>query len=551
MCIHVRCVTDKTAGGVVVPLRRVVPRLYFDLSFAPAGSPQAYVLAFALSGFAVFLRMSIDPWLNGVQFITLFPAVAASALFFGVGAGLSSVFWCALGVLYFVLPPSGSFKVLAAEDVLALSLFIIVGLLIAGLVGAMRFALARYLELSAKLEDKVAQRTAELEQAQNQLIQAQKMEAIGQLTGGIAHDFNNMLAVVTGNLDLMRRALAAGRADIQRNLDNAIEGADRAADLTRRLLAFARRQPLAPEIVDVNRVVQRMNELLRSTLGGGITIETVLAGGLWPTYVDVSQLENSILNLAVNARDAMAGSGRLTLETANTRLDDAYAAKEAEVTPGQYVMVAVTDTGCGMPREIVAQAFDPFFTTKEPGHGTGLGLSQTFGFIKQSHGHIRIYSEIGRGTTVKMYLPRHRDASTAEQTREAPVPNYVPDGKPSDVVLVVEDDDQVRAMCVEALRSLGYSVIEASSGHAALDIMRAGTPLALLMADVIMPEMNGRELVEEARKMRPALKVLYTTGYTENAIVHNGELDAGVALLQKPYTTEQLGRMVRRCIDGQ
>ncbi len=402
-------------------------------------------------------------------------------------------------------------------------------------------------ELNATLERRVEQRTAELFAAEEALRQAQKMEAVGQLTGGIAHDFNNMLAVVLGSLDLLGRRLEGGDARTRRYVDAAADGARRAATLTQRLLAFSRQQPLQPERLDANRLVAGMSDLLRGSLGSGIHLETVLAGGLWPVSADPNQLENIILNLAINARDAMGGEGKVTIETHNCHLDDRYAAAEIGVAAGQYVLIAVTDTGAGMPPDVVAKAFDPFFTTKGVGKGTGLGLSQVYGFVKQSGGHVKIYSEIGVGTTVKLYLPRLLGAAAA-----VPVGAVEPQawGGAGELILVVEDEASVRVVTVESLRELGYRVIEADGAAAALQQIEAHADIALLLTDIVMPDVNGARLAEAARALRPGLKVLFTTGYTRNAVVHNGVVDPGVDLIGKPFTFEALAAKVRTILDA-
>ncbi|MDG5489319.1 CHASE3 domain-containing protein [Sphingomonas sp. BGYR3] len=388
------------------------------------------------------------------------------------------------------------------------------------------------------------------EEAQSQVRQLQKMESIGQLTGGIAHDFNNMLAIVTGSLELAVRHLGTNPERAGQMIGNAQEGARRAAELTARLLAFSRQSPLAPRAIDANRLVGGMSELLRRTLGDGIRVETVLAGGLWPCLIDAGQLENAILNLSVNARDAMGEGGRLTIETANAHLDDAYAAEHVEVTAGQYVMISVSDTGSGMPPEVMQRAFDPFFTTKGVGKGTGLGLSQVYGFIKQSGGHVKIYSETEVGTTIKLYLPRHF-GEVAVPSLGVDAGEQLPQAREGEVVLVVEDEERVRRMSVTALEELGYRVIEAADPHRALALLDQRDRIDLLFTDVIMPDLNGRLLAEAAREKRPGLPVLYTTGYTRNAIVHNGMLDHDVAFLAKPFTMRQLAEKVRQVIDGE
>jgi len=404
----------------------------------------------------------------------------------------------------------------------------------------------------ARDEARLAAATAQAEmiareEAEMQLRQAQKMESIGQLTGGIAHDFNNMLAIIIGSLDLAERRLFKDPDRARQSIDNAREGAQRAATLTARLLAFSRRQPLAPVALDANKLVSGMSEMLHRTLGEHIAVETVLAGGLWSTLADPGQLENALVNLALNARDAMADGGRLTIETANSHLDEAYAASHSEVAPGQYVAICVTDTGRGMPPDVIERAFDPFFTTKEIGKGTGLGLSQVFGFVKQSGGHVAIYSEVGEGTTVKLYLPRHVGAPASKVPAAAA--EQLPHGSTEETILVVEDEQRVRHFAVDALRELGYTVLSASSGGAGLAIIKQQPRLDLLFTDVVMPEMNGRQLAEAARDIMPALPVLYTTGYTRNAVVHNGTLDPDVELLAKPFTIAQLAHKIRAVLD--
>jgi PAS domain S-box-containing protein len=388
-------------------------------------------------------------------------------------------------------------------------------------------------------------------QAEEALRQAQKMDGIGQLTGGVAHDFNNLLTIIVGNLETLQRQLKAPPSDLailERPVDNAMRGAQRAVSLTQRLLAFSRQQPLDPKPVDVGRLVIGMSDLLRRSLGEQIAVETVVAGGVWRVNIDANQLEIAILNLAVNARDAMPNGGRLTIETANASLDEHYAADQAEVIPGQYVMLAVTDNGAGMSRETLAKAFEPFFTTKDVGHGTGLGLSQVYGFVKQSGGHVKIYSELGEGTTVKIYLPRlYSDEAAVE---EAPV-EKIARGQHDETILVVEDDDDVRAYTRGTLRELGYNVLEASNGKAALEVLGNHPEIQLMFTDVGLPGgMNGRQLAEAARQQRHKLKVLFTTGYARNAIVHDGRVDPGVQLLTKPFTYVALAGKLRDLLDA-
>ena len=388
------------------------------------------------------------------------------------------------------------------------------------------------------------------EATEDALRQAQKMEAVGRLTGGIAHDFNNLLTAIIGNLDLALRRMD-GEDRVRGWLANSRQAADRAAALVQRLLAFSRQHPLEVKSVDINRLVQGMSELLRRALGETVTIETVLAGGLWKAAIDPNQLENAILNLAVNARDAMPEGGRLTIETANSHLDEGYIERSgAEIAAGQYVMVAVSDSGSGMSPEVMNRAFEPFFTTKPTGVGTGLGLSQVYGFARQSGGHIRIYSEIGEGTTVKLYFPRLTGTPDipAWSAREVPAPAGSRDGR--ETVLVVEDDPQVNQLAVEALEERGYQVLSAPDGAAALQLLE-DAQIDLLLTDVVLPGgMNGRQLSEEIQRLRPGIKVLYVTGYTRNAIIHQGRLDPDIELLTKPFTAEALTRKVRQILDG-
>jgi len=387
------------------------------------------------------------------------------------------------------------------------------------------------------------------EEIEDRLRQAQKMEAVGQLTGGVAHDFNNLLTVVIGSLDMLRRRMDPDNARDARLITAAFEGAQRAAALTHRLLAFSRQQPLDPKPIDANKLVAGMAEMLRRTLSEELDIETVLAGGLWRTYADPNQLESAILNLAVNARDAMPDGGKLTIETANARLDETYAAAPQDVVPGSYVMISVSDTGTGMTPDVVGRVFEPFFTTKPVGKGTGLGLPQVYGFIKQSGGHVVVYSEPGQGTSVKLYLPRYH----GNEGEAAPAPDRADEPVHSlngETILVVEDDAMVRRFTVEALRHAGHCVLEAADGPAALDLLDRHPETALLFTDVVLAGLlNGRQVAEEALRRRPNLKVVFTTGYTRNAIVHQGRLDEGVEFLGKPFTAVSLCAKVRSVLE--
>ncbi len=373
-----------------------------------------------------------------------------------------------------------------------------------------------------------------------QLRRSQQLESLGQLTGGVAHDFNNLLTVILGNADVLSEQLA-GQPRLKALADMMAGAAQRGAGLTQRLLAFARKQALEPKVVDINRLVADMDAMLRRTLGEHIQIEFTRGAGLWPALIDPAQLDNALLNLCLNARDAMPEGGRLTIETANMYLSQTYADRYSEVQPGQYVMLAVTDSGCGISAEHMERVFEPFFTTKEPGKGTGLGLAMIYGFVKQSGGHVNIYSEPGQGTTVKLYLPRAPIDAAAEDLARASAP--VAGGL--EAVLLVEDDELVRRFAHDQLVSLGYQVMQAGNGAQALEIIGSDAPIDLLFTDVVMPGMSGRELADAALKLRPGLKVLYTSGYTDNAIVHHGRLDPGAHLLSKPYRRDELARKLR------
>ncbi len=403
--------------------------------------------------------------------------------------------------------------------------------------------------LNQTLEERVAERTQELLRAEDQLRQAQKMEAVGQLTGGIAHDFNNLLAGIVGSLDLMQTRITQGRTEhVERYAKAAMSSAQRAAALTHRLLAFARRQPLDPRPVNANQLIASMEDLLRRTIGPLHALEIVTAGGLWMTLCDPNQLESAILNLAINARDAMPEGGKLTIETANAFLDDAYAAAHGDVTPGQYVVICITDTGLGMPPDLIERVFEPFFTTKPIGQGTGLGLSMVYGFAKQSEGHVKIYSEVGHGTTIRLYLPRHRGAIREEPS--SGTHGEVPRAEAGETVLVVEDEPVIRNLIVEVLQDLGYHALEASDGPAGLKILQSRQRIDLLVTDVGLPGINGRQLADSARQTRPDLKVLFITGYAENATLANGFLDPGMEMITKPFAVETLASRIRSIIQG-
>ena len=394
---------------------------------------------------------------------------------------------------------------------------------------------------------KITRDMTEHRAVEEQLRQSQKMDTLGQLTGGLAHDFNNLLTAIYGSIETLQRRLKGDRPELQRHIDMALRGADRAAALTQQLLAFARRQPLESKPINLNRLVARMTDLLRQSLGESIAIETVLAGGIWWVSTDVNQLESAILNLAVNARDAMPSGGKLTIETANTFLDEAYASAHGDVTPGQYAMIAISDTGAGMTPEVISHAFEPFFTTKG-GKGTGLGLSSVYGFVKQSGGHVKIYSEPEEGTTVKLYLPRLTLEPPSEATAETRV---LAERAVRATILLVEDDDDVREHSQEILSELGYRVLTARDSSEALSLLEASDDIELLFTDVGLPgALNGRQLADEARRRRPTLKVLFTTGYARNAIVHQGRLDPGVELITKPFTYTALARKLHQVLEA-
>jgi PAS domain S-box-containing protein len=394
------------------------------------------------------------------------------------------------------------------------------------------------------------ERQFQLEQAQEQLRQAQKMEAVGQLTGGIAHDFNNLLTGVIGSLDMMQRQFAKGDlSKMERYTTTAITSANRAAALTHRLLAFSRRQPLDPKPTNANRLVTGMEELLRRTIGEAVRLEIVTAGGLWQTLCDPHQLESAILNLAINARDAMPDGGTLTIETCNAHLDDAYAARQREVKPGQYVCICVTDTGVGMTADTIAKAFEPFFTTKPIGQGTGLGLSMIYGFARQSEGYAKIYSEVGKGTTFKLYLPRFYGEGEVEENHSAELGDELR-AERGEVVLVVEDETAVRALVVDVLEELGYRALEAADGPSGLKLLQSKRRIDLLVTDIGLPGLNGRQLADAARERRPELRVLFMTGYAENATIANGFLDPGMSMITKPFAIDALATRIRGMIEA-
>jgi len=404
-------------------------------------------------------------------------------------------------------------------------------------------------QLAASLETQVAERTQELMGAEAALRQSQKMEAVGQLTGGLAHDFNNLLTGISGSLELIKTRMAQGRlTDMDRYIVTAQGAATRAAALTHRLLAFSRRQTLEPKIANINRLVAGMEELISRTMGPAIAVDVVGSSGLWNTRVDPGQLENALLNLCINARDAMPDGGKLTIETGNRWLDE-RAGRVRDLPPGQYVSLCVSDSGTGMPPEIIAKAFDPFFTTKPIGQGTGLGLSMIYGFCRQSGGQVRIYSEIGEGTMVCLYLPRH--FGETEEPDVATNSAAIPRSQGGETVLVVDDEPSVRMLVADVLEELGYITIEAEDGAAGLRILRSDRRIDLLVTDVGLPGgMNGRQVADAGRVLRPGLKILFITGYAENALLSHGHLDPGMHVLTKPFAMEALATRIRALISA-
>ena len=451
-----------------------------------------------------------------------------------------------------------------AQQLQRLLLYLIItGLLIAAglsfvLERATRHFIGNLQDRATELETEIKRR----QETEETLRQAHKMEAIGQLTGGIAHDFNNLLTIIIGNLDSLQRQLGRLTPDktasdvaamVKKQIDTAMLASRNAAKLTHRLLAFARRQPLEPKKVDCNRLVSGMSELLRRTLGEVVNLEVVLGGGLWPSFADPNQLENALLNLAVNARHAMPEGGRLTIETTNAYLDEAYVRQFGDLQAGQYVQISVADTGAGIAPEVLDRVFEPFFTTKSIEAGSGLGLAMVHGFVKQTGGHVRIYSEVGQGTTVKIYLPRLRDA---DAVAAAPMPSSEPAApvaraRSGETILLVEDNDGVREYARSVLEDAGYRLIEAGTAEDAMRLASEHERIDLLFTDVVLPGgTSGRQLSDRLLALRPHLPVLYTTGYTRNAIVHHGRLDPDVQLLNKPYTQHDLLRKVRELLDG-
>lgn len=517
-------------------------------------SALGYIIAFAMVGLAFLLRLSIGDVLTDAH-VVFIPPVLVAAFFGGVGPALVAL-CLSVFIVQYAFDGAGPLLLPASlNGWVDLVCYIGGALVLIGLIQLLMNALAErnalragLAEFNARTDMIVDERLEQLKldmseqaTAESQRFQIQKMETIGQLTGGVAHDFNNMLAVIVGSLDIAERRLEKGQIDQTRQcIGNAREGARRAAALTNRLLAFSRQQPLSPAVLDLNATVEAIKDSLSDLSASAIEVEFVEAPGLWPAFADPAQLEHAIGNLVSNARDAMPDGGKLTIETANAELDSRYALSHPEVRPGPYVLLTLTDTGCGMASDVLDRVFDPFYSTKGPRVGTGLGLSQVYGYVKQSGGHIRIQSEPGKGTVVKLYLPRYQGEVVPTAPSAPSLPAGLPKAARHEIVLVVEDEDNVRHVMVEALRELGYSVIEASGGKDALQQLQLYVHIDLLFTDVVMPEMNGKMVADAVKDRFPGVKVIYTTGYTRNTIVHNGIVDPGVNLLKKPFTLEQL-----------
>jgi signal transduction histidine kinase len=529
----------------------------------------SYVFGLATIALALLARLILARQLVGFPFLVFFPAIFVTSFVCGWRAGAVAAVFGGFAARYFFMGDSFvPIRVSVTSTWVGYALYAFAVVIVLFLVSSMHLAFRDFAEseekrkrLNEELESRVRERTVALEEANQRLRdeaaslsaaearirQMQKMEAVGQLTGGIAHDFNNMLAVIVGSLDIAKRQLHVDPAKSERFIANAQDGAQRGAQLTSRLLAFSRQQPLDPRPLDANKLVRETSELLRRSLGENIRLETVLVDGLWSIFADAPQLESALINLCVNSRDAMPDGGNLTLRTAQVHLDNTDGPGGVDGRSGDYVGIVVHDTGCGMSPEVLARAFDPFYTTKAPGQGTGLGLSQVYGFVSQSGGHISIDSQPGTGTTVSIHLPRYVGSDRSEA---APLPKISPIalGK-REVILVVEDEDRVRTMTVEALRDLGYNVISAAGPQQALDELNSIPHLHLVLTDVVMPGMNGPALADHIKALRPSVKVLYTTGYARNAVLSDGMLDREVGILQKPFTIDQLTLKVRQALD--
>jgi signal transduction histidine kinase/ActR/RegA family two-component response regulator len=527
----------------------------------------SYVFGLATVILALMARLLFAKQLVGFPFMTFFPAIIITSFLCGWRAGAVAAVFAMFGARFFIGESVEPMRVAVTTTWVGYVLYAIAVAIVLVLVGAMHLAFSDFARseterkrLNDELEGRVRARTAELEElnqrlrdeadslanAQARIRQMQKMEAVGQLTGGIAHDFNNMLAIIVGSLDIAKRHLHIDLRKTERFIANAMEGAQRGSQLTSRLLAFSRQQPLDPRPLDANTLVRETLELLRRSLGESIRLQTDLAPGLWSIFADAPQLESALINLCVNSRDAMPDGGTLTIRTLNSRRDGTGDNHDARA--GDYVIISVADTGCGMPPEVLARAFDPFYTTKQPGQGTGLGLSQVYGFVKQSGGHVSIQSELNGGTTVGIHLPRYFGGQMVETPSTAK--KNIPVQANEEVILVVEDEDQVRTMTVEALRDLGYKVIAAAGPQQALDDLNTIPILNLVFTDVVMPDMSGRTLASQIRARRPGVRVLYTTGYDQSAATTPDTTpDRDVGFLAKPFTVDQLARKIRQTLD--
>jgi signal transduction histidine kinase len=532
-----------------------------------ANRTTSYLVGLAAIALTMLARILLARQLIGFPFLTFFPAIIITSFICGWRAGAVAALFAGFAARYFFMGGAvDPIRIIVTSTWVGFALYAIAVCIVLALVASMHAAFRDFAEsenkrarLNEELESRVRDRTVALEQANQRLRdeaaslaaaearirQMQKMEAVGQLTGGIAHDFNNMLAVIVGSLDIAKRQLPVDLPKSERFIANALEGAQRAAQLTARLLAFSRQQPLDPRSLDANKLVRETSELLRRSLGENILLQTELVDGPWRIFADAPQLESALVNLCVNSRDSMPDGGSLTLRTTNVDLGAADTAAGIDVRPGEYLALAVCDTGVGMSPDVLARAFDPFYTTKAPGQGTGLGLSQVYGFVKQSGGHIGIDSKPGTGTTVTIYLPRHAGSDEVEAAASHDTP---PAPGNREVILVVEDEDRVRTMTVEALRSLGYEVVAVADPRAALDELRLIPHLHLVLTDVVMPGMNGPALADRIKAQRPSVKVLYTTGYSRNAVL-SPDLDREVGLLPKPFTIDQLMSKVRQALD--
>jgi signal transduction histidine kinase/ActR/RegA family two-component response regulator len=566
---------DSVAARYIAPLKSTVlinrARAFYERTASlRENRTTSYVFGLATIAVALLARFMLARQLVGFPFLVFFPAIFVTSFVCGWRAGAVAAVFGGFAARYFFIG-GGSFvpiRVAVTSTWVGYALYAFAVVIVLFLVSSMHLAFRDYAEsedkrkrLNEELESRVRERTVALEAANQRLRdeaaslaaaearirQMQKMEAVGQLTGGIAHDFNNMLAVIVGSLDIAKRQLHVDLAKSERFIANALDGAQRGAQLTSRLLAFSRQQPLDPRPLDANKLVRETSELLRRSLGENIRLETVLVDDLWSIFADAPQLESTLINLCVNSRDAMPDGGNLTLRTAKVHLDDIDGPGGVDGRSGDYVAIVVHDTGCGMSPEVLARAFDPFYTTKAPGQGTGLGLSQVYGFVSQSGGHISIDSQPGTGTTVSIHLPRYVGTHQGEAAPSAKISPIAP-GK-SEVILVVEDEDRVRTMTVEALRDLGYNVISASGAQQALDELNSIPHLHLVVTDVVMPGMNGPALADHIKALRPSVKVLYTTGYARNAVLSEGMLDREAGVLQKPFTIDQLTLKVRQALD--